>query len=76
MKRIMIENDVLRLKIQELTFQNTSLLERLHQQDMLIRGFVEADMDNDPRLDYFDRCGPVGSLSAEESKWFYPPQAV
>jgi hypothetical protein len=75
MKRIMIENDVLRLKIQELTVQNTHLLERLHQQDMLIQRFVEVDMDNDRhRMDYYDRCGP--GLGTEESNWFYPPQAV
>jgi len=73
MKRVMIENDVLRLKIQELTYQNSALLERLQHQDLLIRTFVEPGMDNS-RADYYDRCGLAGA--AEESSWFYPPQAV
>lgn len=72
-KRVMIENDVLRLKIQELTYQNSALLERLQHQDLLIRTFIEPGMDNS-RADYYDRCGPLGA--AEESSWFYPPQAV
>lgn len=76
MKRIIIENDVLRLKVQELQYQNNALLERLHQQDMLIRSFVDADMESEHRMDFYERCGSVASAGAEESNWIYPPQAV
>lgn len=80
-KRMIVENDVLRLKVQELTYQNTSLMERLHQQDMLLRslitepehaappqGFSEYD-DYSYMMSPVSPGGPTGVGPSEDSKW-------
>lgn len=40
---LLMENETLRCKVQELTYKNVMLLERLHQQEMLLRSFMESD---------------------------------
>jgi len=74
-KRMIIENDVLRLKVQELTYQNTSLMERLIQQDMLLRSLITEPDNAAPQGfsnefdDYSYMMSP--SVGTEEPKWLH-----
>lgn len=39
---LLMENETLRCKVQELTYKNVLLMERLHQQEMLLRSLMDS----------------------------------
>lgn len=81
MQRLLVENDVLRMKVQELTYHNTSLLERLHQQDMLLRSLIlesdyAAPQGYSKDYDEYSYLFPSSSARADDRKWRYSSATV
>jgi hypothetical protein len=61
---LLMENETLRCKVQELTYKNVLLLERLHQQEMLLRTFMDTDHYD------MDLFGPYPRESESQGTWY------